>query len=53
MSFASSAETFKPLPAAEWRPALQTAAAVTLASIQSAGLAAVLWLIVAAPGLLG
>ena len=54
MSFASSAAPFNPLPAAAaWRPAIQTMGAVALASVQSAGLAAVLWLIVAAPGLLG
>lgn len=54
MSFASSAAPFKPFPVtAEWREIMQTAGAVALMSVQSAGLAAVLWLIVAAPGLLG
>ena len=45
---------FKPsLARAEWRRAVRVAKVVAMATVQSAAFAAVLWLVVAAPGFLG
>ena len=54
MSFASPATSLLPArPLLDWRRTAAMAGTVAVASVQSATFAAVMWLIVAAPGLLG